>query len=185
MSSGIDTRNLVSFELLLNRGPWSLQGEYIVDFLSADNEFNTPDKPYAVRDGMVHGFYVTASYFLTGEYRTYNRKTGLPDRVVPNRNFSFSGPPEKRGWGAWQLATRCSMIDYTNLYDQAHGEDPVLAYRRIVGKGAIDYTVGLNWHFNPNARMMFNCIATRSDANCPSGEVGMMYSFGTRVQVGF
>jgi phosphate-selective porin OprO/OprP len=50
----------------------------------------------------------------------------------------------QRGLGAWQVAARFS---YSDLNDQD-----------IIGGDGEALTVGLNWHWNPYARMQFNYI---------------------------
>ena len=58
-------------------GPFSLQGEY---FLNQVNTVNRGDRDF-------DGFYVQASYALTGEHRPYKNSEGEFGRVVPNHNF--------------------------------------------------------------------------------------------------
>ncbi len=188
-ASGIDTRTLFSTEFLGNRGPWSLQSEYCIDFLGADASFNTTAQPNAVRDGYIYAFYLAGSYFLTGEHRTYDRKTGTFGNITPNRYFLAAPDGEQTGWGAWQLAYRFSMIDYGDLYRQGHQNTPVDAYRQMLGKQVIDHTIGLNWYWNPYTRTMFDYIYTQSDANAPTNDAshgtadGSLHTFAMRFQV--
>lgn len=184
-ASGIDTRTLFSAELLGNHGPWSIQSEYCVDFLGADTSFNTSVQPNAIRDGHIQAFYLAGSYFLTGEHRTYDRKTGTLGTITPNRCFLAAPDGGKTGWGAWQIAYRFSMIDYGNLYRQGHQDTPVAAYRKILGEQVIDHTIGLNWYWNPYARTMFDYIYTQSDANSPNGTSrdGTLQTLAMRMQV--
>jgi len=46
------------------------------------------------------------------------------------------------GWGAWQLAVRYSVADYSD-------ED-------VFGGEGEAWTYGLNWYWNPNARVQLN-----------------------------
>jgi len=79
-------------------GPFSVQGEYLHSWVH-ENDGETPSFP---------GFYASASWFLTGESRPYDRTTGAFGRVIPKRNFDFG----HGGWGAWEIAGRYS---YANL----------------------------------------------------------------------
>ena len=107
---------------------FSLQGEYYLS--SVDVEVGeTPS---------FMGYYVMASYFLTGESRPYRPQGGTFGRVVPKSNWG------QGGGGAWELALRYSGLD---LNDEA-----------FAGGELNDITVGANWYLNPNARIMFNYV---------------------------
>jgi phosphate-selective porin OprO/OprP len=96
-------------------------------------------------------FMVQASYFLTGEFRPYDRRMGINQRVIPNTNFRMcnwaKGVP--MGIGAWELAARFSFI---RLNDQ-----------NIDGNNLQDFTAGVNWYWNPYARCRFNYIRAYLD----------------------
>jgi phosphate-selective porin OprO/OprP len=106
------------------------------------------------------GFYIQGSYFLTGEHRKYKTSTGAFDRVKPKENFSSAS-----GTGAWEVAARYSQID--------------LNEGSVTGGRLRNVTVGLNWHLNPNMRIMWNYI--RADL---SG-VGKASLFLMRFQIDF
>ena len=85
----------------------SLQGEY------AQLETNIP-MTIANPNPTYDGWYVDASWFLTGEMRNYKASKGEFRRVkVKNPVWGGSG-----GWGAWQIAGRYDVID---LSDAAAG----------------------------------------------------------------
>jgi phosphate-selective porin OprO/OprP len=95
------------------------------------------------------------SCFLTGESRTYNKRYGCYSRVIPNENAwlvrdedgSFNG-----GLGAWEVLFRYDYVNQNVVNNLLPGSPGVVA-----GSGqANSYTVGLNWHLNPNMRLMFN-----------------------------
>lgn len=92
-----------------------------------------------VGNRFLHGGYSQIGYFLTGEHRPYDRKSGQIDRVIPFQNFYWCG-----GTGAWELAARCSYLDLTS--------GPVL------GGDMQNLTVGLNWYVNPHCKCVFNYI---------------------------
>ena len=85
------------------------------------------------------GFYGYAAYMLTGETRPF--KGGNFDRIKP---FSEVG---NGGLGAFEIALRYDHIDLSNT--------PVTTR---AGNEASSVTAGLNWYFNPYAKLMFNWV---------------------------
>ncbi len=139
-------------EAALVYGPFSLQGEYFL------NHVNTADRG----DRDFDGFYVQASYTLTGEHRPYKNSEGEFGRIVPRNNFRIHG--DERGWGAWEIALRYSAIDL----DDGHTRftDRLLDLsREIRGGEEQNLTVGLNWYLNPNSRVMLNYIHANIENN--------------------
>lgn len=78
-------------------GPFSLQGEYIL---------NTISKNDIDEDILFNGYYSFVSFFITGESRPYRSSEG-----------SFGSIKPKHKYGAWEIALRYSYIDLddTNL----------------------------------------------------------------------
>jgi phosphate-selective porin OprO/OprP len=71
----------------------------------------------------------------------------------------------KGGLGAWEVGVRYSQVDLNDS---------------IVSGGELDdITIGLNWHLNPNVRVMLNYV--RADLD----DVGDADIFQTRFQVDF
>jgi phosphate-selective porin OprO/OprP len=151
-----DDVDLWGLESALVVGPFSLQGEYMLS--QVDTTFGG--------DLDFDGYYVLASYFLTGENRVYRKGKAVFDRIKPKRDFSFSG--EKKGWGAWELALRYSSIDLDDEIIRGGQED--------------NWTVALNWYLNPNTRVMLNYINANIDHDLYAGDVDI---FQTRFQVDF
>jgi len=135
-------------------GPFSLQGEYM---------YTTTDAP-VYDDPDFHAYTFSASYWLTGESRNFKTDIAEFDRVKPKRNLFQSG-----GLGAWEVALRYSNLD---LDDEL-----------ISGGKISDVTVGLNWQWNPNMRMMVNYV--HSDIEDESGLNGSMNTYQARWQVDF
>jgi len=109
-------------------GPFSLQAEILhswVDRTEGDQlDFG--------------GYYVSASWFLTGESRPYHPTSGTLTRVSPRKNFNW----KTKDWGAFEVAGRYS---FTNLTDKA------------VQGGRLNMLMGgLNWHLTPNIRWHLN-----------------------------
>jgi phosphate-selective porin OprO/OprP len=133
-------------------GPLSFQGEY----MHAAVDRNGGD------DLDFGGYYLQASYFLTGECRPYDTKVATFSRVKPDKNFRDNG-----GAGAWEVAARYSNL---NLSDDD-----------IDGGELDNITVGVNWYMNPNMRVMLNYVAADVD-NTTDGDADMA---GVRFQVDF
>jgi phosphate-selective porin OprO/OprP len=150
---------LLGGEAALVLGPFSLQAECMRAMVDPDTG----------SDLNFQGAYVQASYFLTGEDRAYKKSSGAFDRVKPKSNFG-TRPDGTKGWGAWELAARYSYLD---LNDGA-----------IKGGELDDVTVGLNWHLNPNVRIMANYVRAMLDDN-GSSTGGDSDLFGIRFQVDF
>jgi len=150
-----EAAHLFGPELALVYGPLSLQTEYI--FANVDLEDGGGSDPD------FSGFYVYGSYFLTGENRRYSTKSGSFDMVKPKKNFKWG-----ESVGAIELAARYSALD--------------LADEDISGGRLQDTTVGVNWHLNPNMRIMLNYVHSEADV---SGEDGSADLVGLRFNVFF
>ena len=114
------------------------------------------------------GYYGYASYFLTGETRPF--KGGNFDRVRPFKDVGNGG------LGAFEVALRYDHIDLSNT--------PVLARAE---NEASSITAGLNWYFNPYAKLMFNWVRFDGD-NTPLDPVGSKTkgdAFATRLHLDF
>jgi phosphate-selective porin OprO/OprP len=118
------------------------------------------------------GVYVQASYFLTGEHMPWDRKRGTLARVKPFENFFMVRDCDhnvQRGLGAWQIAARYSHADLTDF--------------DVIGGEGDSFTFGMNWYWNPYARMQFNYIYGDIDRE-PTG-FGNYNVFGVRFMVDF
>lgn len=126
-------------------GPVSVIGEY---------GHLTADRTGALANPGFDGFYVYASWFLTGESRSF--KAGNFDRLKPFNDFDL----KSGGKGAWELAVR---YDYTDF-----SETPAAAR---IGNKTNSTTTALNWYLNPNLKLSFNWIRFNG-ANTPLDPVG-------------
>ncbi len=99
-----------------------------------------------------NGWYVQAGYFLTGENRVYDRKSGKYKRVVPNSMVGDGG------WGAWELAARYSEMD--------------LASGDIQGGKERNVTVGVNWWMNRSFLIRVNYVRADTDPTTNQVSVG-------------
>lgn len=159
----INNYNRYGAEAAFVYGPFSAQGEYIATDIQGDGYHGETLK----------GYYGYASYFLTGESRTYRTRTGAWDRIKPARPFDMKG-----GWGAWEIA---AGYDYLNLNSG------------IIKGGRADMVrFGLNWYPHSHVRVMSNFIHvlnlnTQGVANARSAAFNgaNLDIFEMRVQVDF
>jgi phosphate-selective porin OprO/OprP len=174
--SGADWYEMIGVEKVINFGPLQFVGEYQNLFMQRDTGF---------RDVHLHGGYVYASYFLTGEHMPWNRKTGTLDRVKPRENFFMidrcCGGTDT-GWGAWQVAARYSYADFND-----QDGIPGITNQDVVGGLGESVTLGLNWLWNPNTRLQFNYInGTIRNRNVGGALVGGNYDIlGARFSIDF
>jgi phosphate-selective porin OprO/OprP len=116
-------------------GPFSGQLEYIHTMVTSDAE----------DDPSFGGFYLYGSWFVTGETRNYKMHGGSFDRITPAANFDMEG-----GLGAIELALRFSHLDLDDLATADAGKMWTI-------------TAGVNWHLNPNTRVMLNVLHANLD----------------------
>lgn len=135
--TGVDSVRIGAVEAASVFGPFSFQGEYFYTYLDRENAGHTD----------FDGYYVQGGYFLTGEMRPYNRKSGNFGRVKPRRPFD----PSAGNWGAFELTGRYDALD---LNDGDSG---------ITGGTMENYTLGLNWHLTDYIRFMGNVAMVDTD----------------------
>lgn len=125
----VDTADLLGAELLGIFGPFSVQAEYMHAILDRidGSEVTFP------------GYYVLASFFLTGEHRIYTRGAGNVAATKVAEPFTLKG-----GSGAVELLACYSSLDLSD-------ED-------VMGGELSDITVGLNWYMMTNAKVMLNYV---------------------------
>ncbi len=140
----VDNFTQLGFELAATAGPATLQAEYQKTSINRMKTTNA-----VVADHSFDGYYAQASVFLTGERRPYLASEGEFGRLIP-----------KRKAGALELAARYSML---NL-------DDVTALDPIKGGQAKNFTLGLNWYFNTNHRIMVNFTNVDNNANAKPGK---------------
>jgi phosphate-selective porin OprO/OprP len=160
--------NAFNAETAFVYGPLSIQAEY--EWINVQRT--------AHANPTFNGGYIFVSYFLTGENRTYNRKTATFGRIVPFGNFFRVRTEDgyiETGKGAWEIGYRCS---YLNLNDAG-----------IFGGHVVDQTVGLNWYLNPYTKLMFDVIHSDASDMVKSGtlytDISTLNAFVTRFQLDF
>jgi phosphate-selective porin OprO/OprP len=156
--TGVDSIRYAGAEAAAIFGPVTVAGEYGRLWL---------DRP-GLPDPGFDGFYVYATWLLTGETRPF--RNGNFDRVRPRRALG------KGGAGAFELALRYDRLDLSDT--------PVLAN---AGNRAESLTFGLNWYLNPYARLLFNWVRFNG-ANTPLDPIGARTAgdaLATRLHVDF
>ena len=176
-------------ELLSIWGPWTFQAEYLGTWLQnvRQNPFNTALPPAqtmllpAASNGQtvfVQGTYVEALYFLTGESRPYDRRAGVPTRIIPNQNFYWvraRNGGSCLSWGAFQVGGRYTFTDYNSINGGGTG---------LAGGILNTGTLGLNWFLNPNMKFQFNLDYTHRSA-VDTALPGNIRSAGVRMAMDF
>ncbi|MBN2182230.1 MAG: hypothetical protein JW715_09975 [Sedimentisphaerales bacterium] len=145
-----DRVDLLGLEAAWVNGPLSLQAEYI----KADAE------RFAGSDVGFDGYYVQASYFLTGEHRRYKTSEAAFSRIKPKSNYSYGGDP-----GAWEVKARLSELDLND--------------GNVTGGKLNNITAGLNWYLNPNTKIMWDYVRADKDT------IGQANMFMMRLQFDF
>jgi phosphate-selective porin OprO/OprP len=143
----------------------------VYDRLSAQGEYVLVDVSAPTQDDPTYtGWFVQATYSLTGECRAYRKGKGTFDRMKPCRPF-FCDECRAMGPGAWEVAARFSTVDLN---------DGVLA---VQGGEQWDLTLGVNWYLNPNVRVQLNYVHAEVE-DLPVGAArtdGSVDAFGVRV----
>ncbi len=146
---------MYNLEASVVRGAFHAQAEYTA------TRVQRYDRDRALK---LDGFYVQSGFFLTGESRNYDQKSGKYKRPTPNHT----------PLGAWEVAARFSQIN--------------LSSRNIRGGQQRDFTVGLNWWANPNVMFRLNYAygnASPTSRTTLTGESEYFHAFMARAQTVF
>ncbi|MDR0391702.1 MAG: hypothetical protein LBH59_07330 [Planctomycetaceae bacterium] len=104
------------------------------------------------RDRTIWGTYITAKYFLTGDYRKFSAENAAWGGVSLRHNLELKKVNDSNfaEWiGGLELAVKWSYTDTSDFYD--------VAVNRFTGS-VNDITIGLNWYWSPQARWLFDYI---------------------------
>ena len=134
-------RNRWSPEIAYFFGGFALAAQYF----KQTQEFSAPNG--AVVDVPCEGFYLMASYLLTGEQRT-----GYSQAIEPL--LPFDPRPGRFGPGAWELVGRVSRVHLSG--DVFASGSRRLADPTRYSNGATELTLGFNWYLNKWVRTQFN-----------------------------
>ena len=125
----------VNLELSWLDGPLWVASEYTAVHVGSQ-QYDNPN---------FYGYHVSANYFITGEHRGYNHRTGTVRRIRPRLDFS------EGGMGALELSLRYSFLDLND----AAVEDGEMS---IVSAGFI-------WH--PRYDLQFHAQWSRANLKNP------------------
>jgi phosphate-selective porin OprO/OprP len=131
---------------LTDRTRQGLEAAFAYNALKVQAEqFNFTYDPTTGNNQEIKGYYVLASYNLTGE--SYNYKDGVFGAIKP------ANPLDKGGKGAVQVNVRMSEFDASNI-------------TVVAGKSnrATAMTYGVTWFATDNVRFMVNYVDTKFDA---------------------
>lgn len=146
-------RTKMGAEATLQYGPAMLKGEY----LRTEYDFE--------KKADVEGYYVTASWFLTGDRKTI--KNGQTDRQQVKKPFD----PSRGQWGAWELAARYSWFEVDDKFFTANalypGQSAVSKTSNVNGGDA--WTAGINWYPNNMTRVMVNWVHSEASTDIAGG----------------
>lgn len=142
---------LYNVQTALVLGPFSFQAEW-----SATSIDQIGGGPV-----FLHGAYLFASWFLTGEHRNFVLKDG-GFGVTEVRSPCLRGSGKSWsccGAGAWELVARIAYVDFTS-------PNLPLNDGLLQGTKDLETTLGLNWYLNDWTRLMFNWVhAVPTDPN--------------------
>lgn len=135
-------------ELAWRKGPFILMGEYLQANVSST----------ATNDPSFKGYYVVASYVLSGEMRAYNKRVGLVNRL------KVANEVKSGGWGTWEVYSRWSSVDMTD--------------KNVAGGEMNTLSLGLNWW--PMSSILAN-VNYRYSTLDRFGEEGFNHGLVTRL----
>jgi phosphate-selective porin OprO/OprP len=110
------------------------------------------------------GYYVQASYVLTGENRRYNAQNGAFTSPRPAK--FIGGKDDAAGGGAREVAARYSVVDLNYNEGNAGSALPTGGIR---GGRQETWTAGLNWYLNQAVRLSADFQHVNVDRLSPGG----------------
>ena len=169
--------NLMGLETVYQNGPLSLQSEYMATVVES-----------VVGPVFYQGAYGEVMYRLTGEHRGYDKKLASFKNPIPYADFLPLKWDGVRGWGAWGLAARWSVVDLTNpsKLDGHYYNSNTNSFNTTskAGNGVLnDFTFGVNWYMNQHTKLQFNWIHAMLDNTKKGNSTAEL--FVTRMQVDF
>ena len=147
-----DHVDFVGFEAAFVVGRFSTQAEWVQAY--ADDAVVGG----SVQDLDANGFYVMASYFLTGEHRPYSRSNGGFGRIKPHKNISPKDGLRILLSGAWEAKARYSAVDLSELS----------------GEELETVTLGMNWYLIPNSKILVDYIIADRKASPDNGQAHLL-----------
>lgn len=137
-------------------GPFSVQGEWFATVIQQTNAGTV----------FLHGFYVDASYFLTGEHRGYDRTDAAFSQVAVRSPCVRAPGRPATGFGAIELTGRFAVGDFMS----ANLPRPTSGLPAFSPQGAtlLQTTFGVNWYLNDYTRIMVNYTLATPEGQGPA-----------------
>ncbi len=151
-------------ELVAAHGPFSVQAEYLGVHYDRDAALITALHAPGGTSVNFSGYYIYATWYLTGEsraeqFRTYPNRYLTPEEFYVPSTFGqikILNPLSAGGTGAWEVGARLSEINLNSggfLFLQTVGLPS-----NIQGGRETDMTLGLNWYPDAGIRFMANWV---------------------------
>ena len=138
-------RDRISPELVYFYRSFGLASQYY----RQDQEFQTSAAHAPLVDVPIEGYYVMASYLLTGEQRQH-----YSYQIEPIRPFNPSAPLVSPG--AWELLFRADRLEVGRQAFNAGLATDTAGSSNRSSPAALEMTSGFNWYLNKWARTQFN-----------------------------
>ena len=122
---------------------WSLEYAQVRGQLSWQAEYGGGVFDDGAQHATVQSVYAFASWFVTGESRAYDRKTGRFTRIRSIRHPA----------GAFELALR-----HDRMWSEQHRNGGT----ELIDGSTASWTLGANWYLQPNLRVMLDVIDSRN-----------------------
>jgi phosphate-selective porin OprO/OprP len=161
-----ESDDLLNVEAAFVWGPFSMQGEYAQLWVDTQPFLNTVDPTY-------NGWYVDASYWLTGETRKYEADTGEFGR--PKVKHPVLWGQGGGGWGAWQIAGRYDVVDLSDKNATLLGFNSNTASAIVACTLCGDqqtWLFGVNWWLNDYTRFALNVTQSKIEGGNPVNALG-------------
>jgi phosphate-selective porin OprO/OprP len=178
-----DAEQIFNLEFATALGPWTVTAEWSGAWVPGAYSGGLPEPGGRLPPGVTprgtffaNGAYAEVLYFLTRDHRPYRKEQGAYDRIRPAEDFALARGPCRYpvGWGAWEVGLRYDFLD--------------LAGGGVNGGVSHGLTAGVNWHLNPNMRVMLNYVyQTRafSPTNFTDRQDGGFNGLGARMHWDF
>lgn len=145
-------RDRLGLEGAIALGPVKLQSEWMQHSYNSISQVKTT--AVSNRSADLDGYYVSASWLVTGEKYADSYKGGKFDRINPLRDFN---PDDiSKGYGAWEIGARYSEIDASEILNLVSGNSAMYSKAKA-------YTVGLKWIPTPYVRVLMNYVDTEGE----------------------
>jgi phosphate-selective porin OprO/OprP len=152
-------------EFVASYGPFSVQGEYRGMHYDRNASIILWQQAPGNTNVNFSGWYVYATWYLTGEsraaaYQTYPKEFNQPSGFGQIRILN---PWSAGGWGAWEVAARVDEINFNSggflVSNIAAGFNNPPNIRNIQGGRETNLTFGLNWYPDKGVRFMANWVS--------------------------